>query len=90
MNRSEVPTPFEVPLRVVGRPATRDAYLERVRAAHGRVQEQKLTKAWIARRIRRSRPHVSAVLHGRDRGPETLCLIEALLERVEAGKLTPR
>ena len=90
MNRPEVPCRFEASPRAGERPKTTDPYLDRVRAAHARVREQGLTKAWIARRIRRSRPHVSAVLHGRDRGPGTLLLIEALLERVEAGEVTPR
>lgn len=67
-----------------------DAYRERVRVAHARVQELELKKSWIARKIRRTRPHVSAVLHGRNRGPGTLYLIEELIRQVEAGTVIPR
>ena len=38
----------------------------------------------------RGRPHVSAVLNGRIRGPDTLLLIEKLVMQVKAGEITPR
>ena len=66
------------------------AYLERVCAVHARTQQLKMKKTWIARKIRRSRPHVSSVLNGRDRGLGTLLLIEELLAQVEAGEVVLR
>lgn len=66
------------------------AYQRRVASAAERVEELGLTKAWIARRIRRTRPHVSAVLNGRQRGEGTLQLIEDLLAKVEAGEIVKR
>ena len=67
-----------------------ETYLERVRAARERTERLKLTKTWIARKVSRSRPHVSSVLNGRDRGPNTLLLIEQLIDQVEAGEVSPR
>ena len=71
---------------------TRDSreYQRRVASAAARVEGLGLTKAWIARRIRRTRPHVSAVLNGRQRGEGTLQLIEDLLAKVEAGEIVKR
>lgn len=66
------------------------AYQRRVASAAERAEGLRLTKAWIARRIRRTRPHVSAVLNGRQRGEGTLQLIEDLLSKVEAGEIVKR
>ena len=66
------------------------AYLERVRAVHARTEALHMKKTWIARKIRRSRPHVSSVLNARDRGLGTLLLIEELVAQVEAGEVVPR
>ena len=55
-----------------------------------RKKPHKRKKTWIARKIRRSRPHVSSVLNERDRGVGTLRLIEELVARVEAGEVIPR
>ena len=73
-----------------GRMVSEEEYLDRVREIHERADALNLSKTWIARKIRRSRPHVSAVLNGRDRGPNTLLLIGQVVERVEAGELIPK
>ena len=73
-----------------GRMVSEEEYLDRVREIHEHADALNLSKTWIARKIRRSRPHVSAVLNGRDRGPNTLLLIEKLVMQVEAGEITPR
>ena len=73
-----------------GRMVSEVEYLDRAREIHERADALNLSKTWIAQIIRRSRPHVSAVLNGRDRGPKTLLLIEQLVERVEAGELIPK
>ena len=67
-----------------------EAYKQRVASAAERVDVLGLKKAWIARRIRRTRPHVSAVLNGRQPGEGTLQLIEDLLAKVEAGEIVKR
>ena len=78
------------PVWLGGELVSAEAYLKRAEAARLRAERLGLTKTWIARQIGRRRPHVSAVLHGRHRGPTTLRLIEALLDQIEAGKVTPK
>lgn len=67
-----------------------EGYIQRVERAAERVRALGITKAWIARRVRRTRPHVSAVLNGRQRGLRTLELIEELLSKMEAGEIVKR
>lgn len=73
-----------------GRMVSEEEYLDRVCEIRERADALNLSKTWIARKVRRSRPHVSAVLNGRNRGPKTLLLIEQVVERIEAGELMPK
>ncbi len=64
-----------------------EPYRERQEAALARVRVLGLRVTWVAAQIGRARQWTSSVLNGSRYGQETLALIEALLEGVEAGEV---
>ena len=77
------------PCWIGGRLIPFEEYLARIDEANRRAYALCLTRTWIAAQIGRSRGHTTRVLNGRDRGVKTLRMIEELLDRVEAGEVSP-